>query len=132
MLWRMEGEPEASASGFDDLEKDSWYEKAVNWAAAERIVTGYDEKTFGPNDKITREQLAAILFRYSGAEPGGSAMGLAGFEDANQISGWAKEPLLWAVTAGIINGRTESTLVPQGNATRAEVATMLMRMKNGN
>ena len=132
MLWRMEGEPEASASGFNDLEKDSWYEKAVNWAAAEKIVTGYDEKTFGPNDKITREQLAAILFRYSGAEPGGSAMGLAGFEDADQISGWAKEPLLWAVTAGIINGRTESTLVPQGNATRAEVATMLMRMKNGN
>ena len=132
MLWRMENEPAAEASGFTDLEKGSWYEAAVNWAAASQIVTGYDEKTFGPNDKITREQLAAILFRYSKAEAGGGAMGLAGFDDEDQISDWAREPLLWAVTDGIINGMTETTLEPQGSATRAQVATMIMRLKTGN
>ena len=129
MLWRMEGEPNAPASAFTDLEKDSWYETAVNWAAANEIVTGYDEKTFGPSDRITREQLAAILFRYSKAESEDGAMGLAGYEDADRISDWARVPMLWAVTAGIINGKTGSTLAPKDNATRAEVATMLMRLK---
>ena len=66
MLWRMEGEPKAAgAAGFDDVEAGSWYEAAVGWASANKIVTGYDEKTFAPNDPVTREQLAAILFRYS-------------------------------------------------------------------
>ena len=99
----------------------------MNWAAERKIVTGYDEKTFGPNDTITREQLAAILFRYSGQEPAGEAMGLAGYDDAGQVSEWAKESLVWAISKGIINGTTATTLDPQGGATRAQVATMLMR-----
>ncbi|MBQ1302727.1 MAG: S-layer homology domain-containing protein, partial [Firmicutes bacterium] len=74
-----------------------------------------------------REQLAAILFRYSGAESEGAAMGLAGYDDAGQISDWAKEALVWAVTKGIINGTSDTTLEPKGNALRAQVATMLMR-----
>ncbi|MBQ1302470.1 MAG: S-layer homology domain-containing protein [Firmicutes bacterium] len=127
MLWRMEGEPDAAASGFADVEAGSWYEQAVNWAAEKKIVSGYDEKTFGPNDMITREQLATMLFRYSGAESEGAAMGLAGYDDAGQISDWAKEALLWAVTKGIINGTSDTTLEPKGNALRAQVATMLMR-----
>ena len=127
MLWRMEKEPSAAASGFTDVEAGSWYEAAVNWAAEKKIVTGYDEKTFGPNDTITREQLAAILFRYSGQEPAGEAMGLAGYDDAGQVSEWAKESLVWAISKGIINGTTATTLDPQGGATRAQVATMLMR-----
>ncbi|MBQ3390282.1 MAG: S-layer homology domain-containing protein [Firmicutes bacterium] len=134
MLWRMEGEPGGgeAAAGFDDVEAGSWYDAAVNWAAANEIVTGYDEKTFAPNDPVTREQLATILFRYSGEEAGGGAMGTAGYDDADQISGWAAEALQWAVAKGIINGTSESTLEPGGNATRAQVATMLMRYQAGN
>ena len=130
MLWRMEGEPKAAgAAGFDDVEAGSWYETAVGWASANKIVTGYDEKTFAPNDPVTREQLAAILFRYSKETPEGAAMGLAGYDDADQISDWAKEALLWAVSKGIINGTSDTTLEPRGNAVRAQVATMLMRYK---
>ena len=127
MLWRMEGEPEAEAAGFADVEAGSWYEAAVNWAAANEIVKGYSAEKFGPNDPVTREQLATILFRYSGEEDGGAAMGLAGYDDADQVSEWAKSAMVWAVSKGIINGVTKTTLEPQSSATRAQVATMLMR-----
>ena len=126
MLWRMEGEPEAEASTFTDLTQD-WYIPAVNWAAENGIVNGYSAEKFGPNDPITREQLAAILYRYEGTE-GTDASIDPKYTDAGDISDWAADAMAWCVAEGIINGRTETTLEPGGNATRAEVATMLMRM----
>ena len=127
ILWRMEGEPSAEASAFEDLEKDSWYEAAVNWAAANNIVNGYSETQFGPTDKITREQLAAILFRYAEIESEGDASALDAFTDADSVSDWATDAMAWAVSKGIITGMTDTTLEPKGNATRAQVATILMR-----
>lgn len=127
ILWRMEGEPSAEASAFEDLEKDSWYEAAVNWAAANNIVNGYSETQFGPTDKITREQLAAILFRYAKIESEDDASALDAFTDADSVSDWATDAMAWAVSKGIITGMTDTTLEPKGNATRAQVATILMR-----
>ena len=128
MLWRMEGEPKAESSSFTDLTQD-WYIPAVNWAAAKGIVNGYSESSFGPEDPITREQLAAILYRYEAAESGQPID--SKYTDAGQISDWAVDAMAWANTEGIITGRTETTLAPKENATRAEVATMLMRLKTG-
>ena len=133
MLWRMEGSPEAEASGFTDLEAGSWYEAAVNWAAANEIVKGYSETSFGPADPVTREQLAAILFRYAEyKEERGEdfAVDLSKYTDLESVSDWAVDAVTWCVGAGIINGMTETTLEPQGTATRAQVATMLMRYSN--
>ena len=131
MLWRMEGQPEAENAAFADLEKDGWYEAAVSWAAANQIVNGYNEKTFAPADPVTREQLSAILYRYEQFKNRVSEdfldMNLLDYDDAGQISGWAMEAMRWAVGGQILRGRTESTLEPEGHATRAEVATMLMR-----
>ena len=145
MLWRMEGSPSQSASQadlpkgesretsrFDDVEDGAWYEEAVNWAASKKIVNGYDEKTFGPKDQITREQLAAILYRYAdykGQKDGCEASDLKNFTDAGRVSSWALEAMQWSVGFKIIGGMTETTLEPQGKATRAQVATMLMRLE---
>ena len=136
MLWRMEGEPSISSDEhspvtFTDLETGSWYEDAVEWASVNGIVTGYDEKTFAPNDLVTREQFAAILYRYAAfngdktiesTSPIGSE-----YTDAAQVSEWAFKALAWANAQGIVNGMEESKLMPQANATRAQVATMLYR-----
>ena len=131
MLWRMENEPGASSSPFRDVPAGQWYTGAVNWAAEQGIVNGYDETTFGPMDPVTREQLAAILFRYAQFQDrdvsAGRDAGLQSFSDASSVSDWALSAMQWAVGSGILNGRTERTLAPGGSASRAEVATMLMR-----
>ena len=106
----------------------SWYIDAVAWAAANGVVNGTGNNRFDPNGKITREQMAAILFRY--AQKKGidtSKRGdLSNFPDANKISAYAKEAVCWAVGEGIIKG-SDGKILPQGNATRAQVATILMR-----
>ena len=126
ILWRMEGEPVVnSLLPFTDVPADSWFTEAVRWAASEGIVTGVSASEFAPNAEITREQLAAILYRYAG-EPATTAT-LDAFTDAASVSAYAIDAMIWCVEHGIITGTTATTLDPQGTATRAQCATMLMR-----
>ena len=130
ILWRQEGEPDAEASSFTDVEAAFWYEAAVNWAAENKIVNGMSETSFAPMDKITREQLAAILYRY--AEVKGADVSakedLSSFTDVSSVSDWAEDALGWAVQTGLMKGVTETTLQPQGNATRAQAAVLMQRL----
>ena len=130
VLWRLDGKPAAEqAAAFADVEKGAYYADAVAWANANGIVKGYSETQFAPNDKVTREQLSAILYRYAAFKgyDVSKMADLKGYTDAGQISDYAVDNMKWAAGAGIINGRTADTLAPQGDSTRAEVATMLMR-----
>ncbi len=125
VLYRLEGSPAAGTSGFTDVASDSWYADAVAWASARGVVQGMGDGTFHPEDPLTREQIAAILYRYYEGKNTGNS--LAQFNDADSISDWAKDALSWCVDRGIISGLPGSILSPQGNATRAQVAAMLMR-----
>ena len=132
MLYRMEGEPEVGKqAGFRDVPAGKFYTDAVNWAFEHEIVNGYSATAFGPNDDLTREQLVTILERfakYRGMDVSkGEAAYLTGYTDADKISNYAVKAFRWAVDAGIIQGMTETTLSPKTSATRAQVATMLMR-----
>ena len=102
-------------------------EMAVAWAAKNEIVSGYGEGFFGPNDPVTREQFAVILYRYAGS-PKQASGNLAKFADAGQVSDWAVDALVWATTENLISGRPGGVLDPKGNATRAEGAAILQRM----
>ena len=117
-------------TGFTDEDSGAYYAKAVAWAKANGIVNGITSTTFAPNGSITREQIAAILYRYANYKKYDTTarISLNAYTDAGQISTYAREAMSWAVAAGLVNGRTASTLVPQGTATRAEVATLLMRL----
>ncbi len=128
MLHRLENEPAAAAAKFSDVASGQWFSKAVAWAAANGVVNGYENGTFAPNAAITREQLAAILYRFAQFKGYDVSVkgNLSSFSDNAQVSDWAKEAMQWAVGAGIING-DNNALKPTGNATRAEVAIMLMR-----
>lgn len=130
ILWRLEGEPSGLAGNpFDDVYSGDWYNAAVTWAAENNIVDGYGDGKFGPTDNITREQIAAIIFRYAvykGYDV--SAMAdLSGFIDANEISSWALQALSMANATELINGRGNGVLDPLGNAKRCEVAAILHR-----
>jgi len=130
ILYRLENSPAVSGSSpFDDVAEGLWYTDAVKWAEANEIVEGYSPDKFGPNDLITREQLAAIMYRYSAFKgyDVSKAADLTGYTDASSISDWAVPAMKWAVAEGLIAGRTTTTLVPRGNATRAEAAAILMR-----
>ncbi|MBQ3356903.1 MAG: S-layer homology domain-containing protein [Oscillospiraceae bacterium] len=132
VLWRYEGEPAKGKNVFTDVKASEWYAKAVAWAAEYGIVGGVGNGKFDPNGKLTREQMAAILFRYSefkGYDTSGRGS-FAGFPDKAKVSAWAKDAYGWAVGEGLITGNKVggSTLLdPQGSATRAQVATILMR-----
>ena len=126
ILWRVDGQPVVNyLLPFTDVPGDTWYTEAVRWAASEGIVSGVSASEFAPNAEITREQLAAILWRYAGEPEAGG--GLSAFADAAQVSAYAVNAMSWCVEQGIITGTTETTLAPQGTATRAQCATMLMR-----
>lgn len=130
VLYRMEKEPTAEGDGkrFADVSAGAYYAKAVAWASDKGIVAGYSETQFGPEDTITREQLAVILNRYAtykGYNTSKTA-DLAAFQDADQISEWARVPVQWANAMKLLNGRTSTTLAPKGSATRAEVAKILV------
>ena len=134
VLWRLEGNPAVSAAGsFADVAGNAWYANAVAWASANKIVSGYGNGLFGPNDNITREQMAAVLRGY--AEFKGydvaAADNLTAFSDAGDVSAWALTSMKWAVAEKLIGGMTATTLAPRGNATRAQVATILMRFIEG-
>ena len=131
ILWRVENEPEATPTiGFKDMESGAYYTKAVAWTQEKGVVTGYNANTFGPGDDITREQLALILWRYAKYKGYDVSVGentnILRYTDAAAISEYAIPAMQWACGAGLINGRTESTLDPKGYASRAEVAKILM------
>ena len=130
VLYNLEERPEApGAAGFTDVAAGAWYADAVNWAAARGIVKGYDTGAFGPEDSVTREQLAAILYRYAqakGYDTTRGGMAVREFSDSASISDWAQEAMAWAVNAQVLSGKGNGVLDPQGTATRAEVAQMLM------
>ena len=129
VLYRLEGEPVGTgSSSFSDVRSGSYYEKAVAWAAANGIVTGTGSTSFSPDAKVTREQLAAILYRYAQYKKLGTDAGakLDSFSDAGNVSGYASEALSWAVSEGLINGAS-GRLMPKGDATRAQVAAILHR-----
>jgi hypothetical protein len=128
ILYRLEGEPAAPPADFPDVAEEMYYHNAVAWANASGIVTGYG-KLFRPNDSITREQLAAMLYRYDSYK-GFEALDagdITQFNDAENVSGWAVDAVKWAVGTKIMNGKDQGMLDPQGNATRAEVAAMIKR-----
>ena len=133
MLYRLEGEPETDYEmRFTDVEAGKWYTEAIRWAAANEIVKGYSEERFGPKNELTREQLAAILYRYAQTK-GRGFRGLWSFlldyDDADQVSDWAYEAVCWMTMQGVIQGTGERVLSPKSGATRAQVATMLMRFE---
>ena len=131
VLHNLEGAPESSYTGsFTDVAKGSWYEEAVYWAAGEGIVSGYGNGLYGPNDPVTREQLATILYRYAqskGQGFTGNWMFLLDYADRAEVSDWAYEAMCWMTMKGIINGTGNDMLSPKGYATRAQVAAMLQR-----
>lgn len=128
ILHRLAGEPAASDGGFADVGEGAYYASAVAWASTNGIVEGYEDGSFRPDEPITREQLAAVLYRYAvsrGCDV--SATGdLSAYADAGSVSSWAADAMRWAVGAGIISG-TANGLEPQGTATRAQTAAMLVR-----
>ena len=134
ILYRLEGEPEVSGtSGFSDVAAGIWYTDAVAWAAANGIVNGTTDTTFAPGEDITREQLVTVLYRYAEAKgyDVSARVDLSAYPDANQIQSYAAESVAWAVAEGLIQGFEDNTLRPAGNATRAQIATILMRFCEG-
>ena len=132
VLWRMAEEPVINyAMTFDDVPEGLWYSEAVRWAAGEGIVTGYDDTRFGPNDAVTREQLAAMLYRYAVSQGRDVSVGedtnILSYADAFSVSEYAVSALQWACGEGIVTGRDDGTLSPQDSALRSEFSAMLMR-----
>ncbi|HCT65749.1 MAG TPA: hypothetical protein DIC60_10870 [Lachnospiraceae bacterium] len=131
IFWRLEGEPSATAkSSFTDVAEGEYYTDAVAWAAENKIVEGYGNGIFGPKDTITREQMAAILYRYSkfkNYDTTQGGMAVREFSDYGKISDWALESVGWAVNSDLLSGVGYSQLDPCGFATRAQVASILMR-----
>lgn len=129
VLYRLENQPSTSAASFTDVASGAYYANAVAWANANGIVSGYGSGKFGPNNKVTREQLAAILYRYAQYKKYdvSGANSLDGYADAQSVSSYAVPALQWANAAGVVTGKSGSKLDPKGNAARAEVAAMLMR-----
>ncbi len=130
ILYRLEGSPAVTGSAsFADVASGQWYSDGVAWASANGIVTGYSNGSFGPDDTITREQMAAILYRYArykGYDLSAQA-DLDGYSDAAQVSAYAADAMEWAVGSGLITGTSGTTLSPAGSATRAQAAVILAR-----
>ncbi|HHY11386.1 MAG TPA: S-layer homology domain-containing protein, partial [Firmicutes bacterium] len=140
IIHRLEQTPSGSESIFTDVDLGTWYTDAVAWASANGIVEGYGGNLFGPDDSITREQMACILYRYaryagydvSLPAQAGLPDVLAGFVDGGNVSPWALEAMQWAVGSGLISGKGNGILEPTGPATRAEAAAILQRFIESN
>lgn len=131
ILYRMAGEPETDISAFTDIEAGSWYERAVGWASANGIVTGISDTEFAPNTDITREQMAAIIFRYAkyrGIDTKTGNIKAISHSDIADVSDWATEAIQYCVAASIINGNENGNLLPKKTATRAETAAVITRI----
>ena len=134
ILYRMEGQPAVSGDlPFTDVEAGTWYTNAVVWAAQNGIVNGVGDDTFAPGNDLTREQLVTILYRYAEAKgyDVSASADLAGYPDGEEIQAYAREAMAWAVAENIIQGMEDDTLKPAGNASRAQIATILMRFCEG-
>ena len=131
VLYRMAGSPEVTAENpFTDVPADTWYTDAVIWASENGITAGTSETTFSPTNSLTREQLATFFYRFADFEnpdPIEITGDLTGFTDAGQVASYATDAMKWAIGEGLISGTTETTLSPKATATRAQVATILMR-----
>lgn len=126
ILWRLSGSPEPEAGlTYPDCKAGSWYAKAVAWGTEAGILKGYDTGDFGPNDPITREQMALMLWRYAGSPK--TSADLDKFVDGKSVSDWVYPAMEWAVEQGILTGKGGDVLAPQGHATRAEAAAVLQR-----
>ena len=126
ILWRLEGSPIVDASlDFDDVKAEDWYGEAVRWADSVGVATGYGNGKFGPNDTITREQMAAMLWRYAGSPKVDGSF--SSFTDGAQTSSWAQSAMIWVVEEDLITGVGNDRLEPRGQATRAQASTILMR-----
>ena len=128
ILYRIAGEPSVAGKtcAFTDVSAGQWYTDAVIWAEENGFVNGINATTFAPDLEVTREQMVTILYRYDGtAEADEKA--LAGFIDAASIAGYAKDAFAWAVSNGVVNGMSETNLVPVGTATRAQICAIVMR-----
>ena len=134
ILYRLAGQPDVSGEmPFTDVAAGTWYTDAVLWAAQNGIVNGLGENTFAPMNTLTREQLVTMLYRYAEAEgyDVSAAADLSGYPDADKVQTYAQEAMSWAVAEGIVAGMDDGTLNPAGNATRAQIATILMRFCEG-
>lgn len=131
VLYRMEGSPRAGKAPFSDVSGGEYYASAVAWAAEHGIVDGYPDGTFQPGRSITREQMACILYRYAGYKGYDvtKTADLSAYEDAGKIHSYAVQAMQWANASDLIRGRSKTTLVPTGNVTRAEMASLLMRFQ---
>ena len=132
ILWRKAGEPVVNyAMDYTDVPEGEWYSEAIRWATSEGVVTGYGNNLFGTNDPITREQFAAMLWRFAKKQGYDVSIGentnILSYTDVADVAEYAIPAMQWAVGTGVINGITDSTLSPQGESTRAQVAVMLMR-----
>lgn len=131
ILYNLEGKPKGTAANFSDVQADAWYAEAVGWAASNKVVTGYADGTFRPNAAVTREQAAAILYRYAQSKGIDVSVGentnILSYVDVQQASEYAIPALQWAVGAGVLNGKNGGRLVPTGTATRAEIAAIMQR-----
>ena len=131
ILFNLEGKPQSASASFSDVKADAWYAKAIGWAAANKVVTGYADGTFRPNAAVTREQAAAILYRYAQSKgidvSAGEDTNILSYADALQASEYAIPALQWAVDAGVLNGKSGNLLAPTGTATRAEIAAIMQR-----
>lgn len=134
ILWNLEGKPEINyLMTFEDVDPDAWYGEAVRWASGEGIMSGYSDKEFGPNDAVTREQFFTILFRYAGYKGYDTSLraDLSGYVDLEEVHDWALEAMQWASAEKLMTGTSAVTLSPRNSATRAEIATILMRFCEG-
>ena len=130
ILYRLEGQPAVSGDlPFTDVETGIWYTDAILWAAQNNIVNGVNDTEFAPGDEITRQQLVTILYRYAEAKgyDVSASADLSGYPDAGQVQAYAQPAMAWAVAENIIQGMEDGTLKPAGNASRAQIATILMR-----
>lgn len=131
ILYNLEGKPKGTAANFSDVQADAWYAEAVGWAASNKVVTGYADGTFRPNAAVTREQAAAILYRYAQSQGIDVSVGentnILSYVDVQQASEYAIPALQWAVGAGVLNGKNGGRLAPTGTATRAEIAAIMQR-----
>ena len=131
ILYNLEGKPKGTAANFSDVQADAWYAGAVGWAASNKVVTGYADGTFRPNAAVTREQAAAILYRYAQSKGIDVSVGentnILSYVDVQQASEYAIPALQWAVGAGVLNGKNGGRLAPTGTATRAEIAAIMQR-----
>lgn len=128
VLYRMSGETAQAGSAFGDVESTAYYAQAVQWANDKGVISGTSSGVFSPDQSVTREQLAAMLYRYAGADA--ESADLSAYTDAGQISSYAADAVSWCISKGILTGSSATTLNPGGTATRAEVATMLTRFQN--